>query len=205
MASKQLVPPRALRRASCRLLGVALLFGCVGAGCASPVRVESAFDRSAAFRSFRSFAMREPNRPIESSNPKVDPFFLQRLRQLTYQALEQKGLRPAGRDEADLIVSVLAARESRVEVYPGPAFGGMGPYPGYPAWSAYPFRSTAFAYDVRQVEEGTIVIDLVSRRQNAVIWRGIGRRQVSGRPSDQELREVIEKILALYPPGARDQ
>lgn len=150
--------------------------------------MQTAYDRGVDFAGYETFCMREPNEPVPTSAD-VDPFTMQRYRQLTYEELGRKGLRPVGLEEAELVVSVLGVSRDRVEVYSR----------SYPS---YPYAGPAFAYDVRTYREGTIVIDLIDRVKNTVIWRGAGSREVRRVLTDEEKKALVASILARYPPGA---
>ena len=103
------------------LLGLSLGLGV--AACGSPVHVKAAYDKKADFDGYRTFAMLLPNQPV-SSGIDVDPFTMQRLRQLTYAELEARGMKAVPLEEAELIVSVLAASKEKVDVYGGGGTSG---------------------------------------------------------------------------------
>lgn len=158
-------------------------------GCVPPVHVRTAHDPSKDVAKFRTFAMLEPNRPVASKNTDVDPFVLLRLRQLTYLELKARGLVAASKDEADLLVAVLASHDEEIYVY------RSGPYyydPLYgPMWSN----------QVMRVDEGVVVIDLIERESKSVVWRGTGVRETGRSFSEEELRDLVTSILAEFPPG----
>lgn len=148
--------------------------------------MQTAYDHAVDFGHYQTFCMREPNEPVPTSAD-VDPFTMQRYRQLTYEALARRGLRPAGMNEAQLVVSVLGVSRDRVEVYSR----------SYPS---YAYAGPAFSYDVRSYREGTVVIDLIDRVKNTVIWRGAGSREVRRVLSDEEKAALVGSIVARYPP-----
>lgn len=164
----------------------------LSSACASSVTVRLAYDKTARFPEYRSFAMLQPNRPVHSERLDLDPFVLQRLRQLTFSAFAARGMKPVEREQADLIVSVLAGTKRRQEVY-------LRSYPSY-MYRGFGHYGPGFGYDVLEYEEGTVVIDLIDRRQNAVVWRGTGARRELDTLDDAGLREIIERILDQYPP-----
>ncbi len=172
-----------------RALLVAMLWTVVG--CGPDVRVKSSFDPNAELERYHTFAMLLPNKAVRTG-PEVDPFAMQRLRQLTYTSLRARGFRAVPRAEAQLLVGVQAAVRGRVDVSPRPF--SYGRYYG-PAWG-YPYGG----YDVREYDEAIVVIDLVDAETNSVVWRGTGTRTVSGRSTDEQLRVVVDEILAQYPP-----
>ncbi len=182
-------------RSFARGLFAALMLSCTVA-CGPDVRVKSSYDPHAALERYGTFAMLLPNKAVRTG-PEVDPFVMQRLRQMTYTALRARGMKPVDRSAAELLVGVQAAVRGRVDVYPRTF--GYGYYYG-PAWG-YPYGG----YDVREYDEAVVVIDLIDAKTRSVVWRGTGVRSVSGTTSDEEMRVVIDEILNQYPPGAEEQ
>lgn len=169
---------------------VALVLGWACAACAPAVRVKTAADPAADLSRFETFAMVLPNRPLPSKNTKIDPFVLQRLRQLTYLGLKARGFRPTKRSQADLVVAVEAAEDIRVEVYPSRAFL-------YDPWLGY--GPGVWRTDVSRTREAIVVIDLIDRGEQAVVWRGTGVREIEPRIDEKQLRQIVDAILQKAP------
>lgn len=173
-------------------------------GCGSSIAVKAAYDPAAPFSKYRTFAMLEPNLPVPTGLD-IDPFTLQRLRQLTFEALEGRGLRAVALGQADLHVAVLARSQERVEVDP---YGGTYMYGGpagyYARYGGYGYGpvSTWSAPSVRRYQEDVVAIDLIDPKENAVRWRGVGSQQSPSAKSDANLREMVQRILSLFPPKA---
>jgi len=181
---------------ACALMGGALVGGAlVGSalvGCGPTVRVHSSFDERASFTEYVTFAMLEPDRAVPT-DPDIDPFFMQRLRRMVREEMLRRGFREADPQEAQLRVGVMAVVRGRIIVYPSSlAYGYRWAYP----WGGY---------DVRQYDEGTVVIDFIDAKRRAVVWRGTGTRVVTSRTSDEDMREVVWEILNEYPPGAHEE
>jgi hypothetical protein len=176
---------RALLRHRNSLTSIVLVVACLGA-CAPAVRVVTASDPGANVSKFRTFAMLEPNRPVHSDNPKVDPFVLQRLRQLVFLALKQKGYRPVERGESDLIVAVIAGQDEHVEVYSDGSYGD------------YPMMGPPRPHYVYRSEYRIVVIDIIERDKMSVVWRGTGERAMDGKLADAELSEMVDAILNQF-------
>jgi len=175
-------------------------------GCGSPVTVKAAYDPAAPFQQYRTFAMLEPNRPVPTGMDS-DPFTLRQLRELTYQTLVQRGFRPVTTDQADVVVGVLARMQERVDVdstggpYTGPydyRYYGYGPRYGGP-WAGF---GTTFGPTVTKYDEVQVAIDLIDPKANEVRWRGYGARRADKPLNAEQMREVIQRILSQFPPGA---
>ncbi len=169
-------------------VGVLLVASLVA--CAPSVRVKTAQDPQADLGVYQTFAMLQPNKPIPSENPDVDPFVLQRLRQLTYLGLKDKGYVPTSKEQAELLVGVMAARDTRYYSMPTRPYNySYDPYFARAGWSD----------QITTIDERIVVIDLVDRGKKAVIWRGTGVRALDSDTSDAELREITDAILAEFP------
>jgi hypothetical protein len=181
-------------RAFVRALAVSLvLAGAVA--CGPDIRVKSSFDPRAELDRYATFAMLLPNKAVRTG-PDVDPFVMQRLRQMTFVSLKSRGLTPVDRAQAQLLVGVQAAVRGRVDVYP--RAHGYGYYYGS-AWG-YPYGG----YEVHEYDEAIVVIDLIDAKTRAVVWRGTGVRTVSGSTSDEAMRAVVDEVLNQYPPGSEE-
>lgn len=170
------------------VIGAALLAVSLLVGCGPAVAVKTVADPKTNFRKYMTFAMMLPNKPVTSENTKVDPFVMQRLRQLVYLRLKKMGFTVVGKESADFLVAVGASTDERVEVYDSRIYG-HDPFYGPPSASA----------DVVSVQEGMVVIDLVDGSKQAVFWRGTGVRSTGYSVSDEELGIVVDAILDKYP------
>jgi len=176
------------------LLAATLLFGC-----ASEVEVRTARDPSVQLTQFHSFAMLLPNKALPSKDADVDPFVFQRLRQLTYQELKALGLTPTDKSQADLLVGVWARRSQRIDVYPSAYYGyGYGPPYSYGYWSPA-YRGGTWSSQVVKTNEAIVVLDLIDRKKQAVVWRGTGVRTLEGDFDDETLTQMVGAILAEAP------
>jgi len=59
--------------------------------------------------------------------------------------------------------------------------------------------------DVYQYEEGTLIVDLIDAKTHQLVWRGTATKTLEDNPSpermEQNLREVVGKMFASYPPS----
>ena len=140
------------------------------------------------------------------------------------QALTQKGLNLEQRNP-DLLVSYtsVVGRGSRTNYYPMYAGGGM--YPGYGygygglGWNNW-YRPNYYAYGApfayymgtsverEHYKEGTLIVDLIDRRTQQVVWRGFGVGEVHKdyQKNVEDLPKVVAGIfeqLSLAPSSAR--
>ncbi len=131
----------------------------------------------------------------QAPQPGVDALFEQRVREIADEVLTSKGFRRALAREADFLVAWQAGVQTnqRYETY---GYGIGGWYRGYPggAWST----------TVRHYHEGTLILDVVDRARNELIWRGAASKTLDelGSPDEREvtLREAIKKMMVDFPP-----
>jgi hypothetical protein len=168
-----------------RRMTVAAAVALLGLGCTPAIHVRTAYDERVDLQRLRRFAMLEPNKPVPTPG-NVDPFTMQRLRQMVFNELVSRGYRPVEPEDAQFLVSVLGGVQGRVEVY----------HYGYP----YSYRWYGPQYDVRRYDEGTIIVDFVDPVERAVVWRGVGMTRVTEETSDERLGEVVSRILSEFPP-----
>jgi hypothetical protein len=151
------------------------------------------YDRSADFARYRTFAF-FPDRTLDDPSLRV-PF-----ERAIAEALEAKGFRRLPDGEApDLRVAIRGSVDRRSEIEM--ATYGLGLY-GSAAGGA-----TVDRVPVREVPVGTVVVDLVDARKDALVWQGIVAAALlpSPTPSDRErnIGRAVRKLFSGFPPRTR--
>lgn len=135
---------------------------------------------------------------------------------LTTQTLERsvgremvsRGYAPAGGGQPDLLINFSVKTKDKVEGDSGPAFGFGYGYGWGRGHYGYGFGLNDYYNDIQTVTEGSLIIDLVDRQHNEVVWSGmaVGRltKKVLDNPDPQIERSVAE-IFARYPIKAAGQ
>jgi hypothetical protein len=166
---------RALSRRSLLTLATALAAAALGAGCASKPEVRHDRDQLADFSAYKTFAFQETHVP--ASGAPAAPGMLgtpyttlheARLRQAAVRELERQGLTQVVQG-ADLRVHVALKVVQRQELHTSPGTRSVGF--GYRGWSTT-------RLDTVDVRQGTLVVDLVDVRRNALVWRGVAEGTV---------------------------
>lgn len=161
----------------------------------------------ASFNKYRSFAWL----PVPDTSRLVNDIVDERIKDAITAGLEKRGLvlqtaRP------DLLVRYTVQVKDRFRVYNNPAFV-YGPdvvYWGvarnrYGRYFYYSYNRPFPVYvgsDIVQVpySEGTLIVDLIERRNHQVIWRGYGIGDVDDpQKAANDIPEVIEGILNKLP------
>jgi hypothetical protein len=164
--------------------------------CTSTVQTD--FDRRTDFSNYSTFAWHHTphdNGPTEGANQLVD----RRIQNAISANLRHKGFTATDAGDADLLVTYYTSLSSQVR-YHTTAWGygwGWGPYWGwgYSYWPGWNW-TTAHPY-----HEGTIIIDLVDRGQNQLVWRGVTTR-VLGKKShtDEKIDKAMARVFSGFPP-----
>ena len=174
-----------------RLLTVMALTA-FAAGCAV-MTVSSHIERNVNFAEYLTYDWGPPdNLPV--GDPRLDnnPFFQDYLQGAIEKKLAARGYERALNGESDLLVHYHASVNQKVDVYEADA-----PY-GY----CYGNCETR----VVDYEQGTLVVDLVDRKTNKVVWRGWSQDAMNGVIDNQDrlerqVDEGVTKMMQLLPKG----
>ncbi|MCP1728448.1 hypothetical protein J2T60_002448 [Natronospira proteinivora] len=175
-----------------------LLTACAGTG---PVE----YDQSVDFERYQTFAWANPDRR-QVKDPVLDSELLdRRMANAIRQTLTAKGLEEVAAEDADLLVTYHTISRERLSNPHVRVHLSYGPgYPYYPHWHARRHHPGPIYYhDQRSYQEGTLIIDVVDRQQNELVWRGWRAGEV--RPSrfrDDQLRQQVDRILHHFPPDS---
>jgi len=175
-----------------RLYGILLVMAAL-AGCAT-LTVSSHVERNVDFSQYVTYDWGPPdNLPV--GDPRLDnnQFFRDYLEGAVEKRLAAKGFERAANGAADLLVHYHANVSQKVDVYEADRRYG------------YQYGDT---YDTRIVEfeQGTLVIDVVDRRTNKVVWRGWAQDTMTGVIDNQDrlekqVEEGVMKMMQLLPRG----
>jgi hypothetical protein len=180
-------------------LSVIVLAALVLVGC-STVRVQTDFDPGADFVSYKSFAWL-PGPPRTTGNPRIDnPLLDKRIRNAVTRKLELQGYVATDVSSADMLVGYHISLEKKLKVTNVNDYYGYG-HRGYRGWghSMGTSRTTVSEYEM-----GTLIIDLVDRRRNELVWRGFGETRINRYPTpekaEKKVKIVVGAILIKFPP-----
>jgi len=131
------------------------------------------------------------NADPEALRQRVDPVIVP----LVEQELSKKGFTKS--EKADLIVNYY------VLVTVGQSSQYMGQFVGsIPQWGLPPFEGSTTA--LRAFPVGTLLIDIVSPSEKAVVWRGAAQAELDlEAPQEQRkqrLEQAVRDVLAKFPP-----
>lgn len=166
-------------------------------GCASTpnVQVNTTVAPDARFGAYRTFTILTPRmtgaNPAAADEPMVENSIVNRaLREDIRQDLESRGYRPGGPD-ADFAVAYYTAARTALDV----TTVDYG-YPYRPWWWGARERQ-----EIQPITQGTVVIDVIDRRSNRLVWRGTGRTEVSQDQNTymKQLQQAINDVVKKLP------
>ena len=169
------------------------------AGC-SGIEVSQDYNTTANFSNLKTFdwylAKQKKTGGLRVDNPLLDS----RIRKAVDRSLAQKGYKKISQGTPDFYVGYKYAILTRIRSEGartgiGFGFGGSG---------SFGTVGIGTGSDVRDYDEGMLVIDITNTKNRKLLWRGTGTRRVSRHSDPKEttkkVNQTVEKILAQFPP-----
>ncbi len=168
----------------------------LASGCAR-LAVHAEVDPRANFAAYTTFeflprgGLMEPAEEVPRRlRATLDPLYHAYVQESVTRDLTAKGLLLApSRDEADLLIGYRTVIGDRTEVIP--------PIYGY-GWRGYP--RPVYPARVHRYKEGTLVIDIIDRKGEYLVWRGVGVGAMRDMRPGEELMAAVREILEQFPP-----
>ncbi len=166
----------------------------------SSTRVQTDYDHGADFAQYSTFAWYsstdDDSRPTAGPSQIVDG----RIRQAISQNILAKGLSQTTPDAADLLVAYYTSLSSQLRFHHmGRGYGwGWGPHWGF-GYSYWPGWSYTAVYPYH---EGTIIVDIIDRSKQQLVWRGVVTSVLNRKSSSEEkIDQSMTRILREFPPA----
>jgi hypothetical protein len=142
------------------------------------------------FSEYSSFALFE-RQGKEPRRPQMSPIVDQRIASTVAAELKAKGFVSSSPRHADVLVTFYTAVRRRVVIH----------HSGWYGWGRWGWHGGARW--VNSYPEGTLVIDIVNRRDRQLVWRGVGEGAFTKmNPSDEKVAKKVSKILETFPPAS---
>jgi hypothetical protein len=186
---------RTLRATIATLVALAGLTACA-------TRVRSDFDRDAVFSQYDSFDWIAP--PVRASEDELgsdpeSPFARNSLLDKRIRAAVTSNLRSRG---YQYVEDGSSNFRLNYHVTFSDKLAGSGSDFGYSRRYRRGSFSSGFNWSVRQYKEGTVIIDIVDRAKDQLVWRGwLVSRNRDGNYDEAEINRAVNKILMKFPPG----
>jgi hypothetical protein len=162
------------------------------AAVAAAQKVSFDYDRAADFAGLSTFAFKNGT---SSGNPLLD----RRIVSAIAETLSARGM--TRRDaNPDLFIVTHLTFEKRKDITAYSTKPGYGPY-GWSwggGWGLTDVR-------VREIHTGTLIIDVADAKKRAMVWRGMGVKEVKAQPTeeraDENVSQAVARILRDFPPN----
>lgn len=156
------------------------------------------YEKAADFASFKTFAFKEGTK---AGQPLID----NRIVAAIEAELGAKGLTKSETDpDVFVVYHVAFDKEKDISTYSSGYGGGYGPY-GW-GWGGGWAGGSTYT-QVRDILIGTLVIDMADAHKGAMVWRGLGVKEIDtqAKPEkrDKNITNAVKKILKNYPPKVK--
>ena len=181
---------------------VALFCACLVLGACSSISVSADYDPDMDFRGLHTFAW-IPETPEQASEDARAgyPLTSVRVTEAVERTLAAAGYEQVSAD-ADFLVGFSISVQSSVSVTSDPMGGYYGHY-GRHSGAGYGYGYGA-SVDVRETEEGVLLIDVIGTESGTVLWRGTAKAVLASKQTPEKsierINEAVSKILAQFPP-----
>ena len=178
-----------------RRLSTVLLIGglaAVTAGCLTLMPVGSHFQRGTDFTRYQTYAWGPADAlPISDQRLRENPYFVDDVHGAIDREFQDRGLRQATSEPADLLVHYHAAVNSRLEVQSRVA--------QFRDCVGEACRGTVTDYDA-----GTLVIDVIDTRTQQLVWRGWAEHRLEDMLDDppavhRRVQDAVHRVLKTLP------
>ena len=172
-------------------IALATLVSAFGLAACAGISTSSDWDPAYDFAHVSSYAWSE-----QGLEGEVSEIVLRRIRLAVDEELSARGFTEAEPEVADLLVAYHTGVQER-QHYDTYGYGAGGWWGGY--WGGG-MTTTA----VRSYSEDTLILDVVDRVSNQLVWRGSANSTVDEMASPEErvatIQEAVRKMLKDFPP-----
>lgn len=169
-------------------------------GC-SGIRVSQDYDPATDFRLMSTFDWADETQ-AKTGDPRIDnPLRDTRIREAVERLLTKKGfVRPDGGTPSFLVrYQYLLRSKIESDGTAGSIGFGIGSY------GRHGGIAIGTGNNVREYDEGSLVIDLVAPASDALLWRGTGtqrfREYADPEKTSGDINALVERILVQFPPS----
>ena len=157
------------------------------------------YDTTVDFGTFKTYAWSDKADEPTTKSKADSPLVHQRVHESIDENLQAKGLQSVDTSQADLLVSYHLSVAVTGRTSSSVSFG-VGSFGSHSSVGL----SVGVPVGGRNIEEGTLVIDMTNAKTNSLVWQGAASRQLSRSPTPEKTKaavdEVVNEILAGYPP-----
>lgn len=177
-----------------KYISALLLFSFVLISCNS-VKVATDYDRTVNFDEYETFAFFKPG--IDKAE--ISDLDKKRILRAIEDEMLEKGFTKS--ENPDLLVSIFTKTQENINIYTRNYGYGYG-------WGWSPWYWGSGYNTVNSTVEGTLYIDLIDAEEKELVWQGMGVAALDMDGYDEKMEtihNVVEEILAKYPPGSEEE
>jgi len=173
-----------------------LLLNCIVFACSSPLKVITDYDTKADFSRFNTFSFYQ----LTDKGPGLSELNQQRIINAIRDELTKKGLKE-DLNNPDLLVNATAIVTEKKQVTSTNYYNYGGYYRPY-RWGPTYIGPTV--YNVSELREGSLVIDIIDASSNHLVWQGTGNKEIDTglKEPETEIPSAIAKIFTEFPPNS---
>lgn len=171
------------------------------AGC-STVQVKNEFNPKTDFSLLKTYSWLKSNENHGDDVRINNEFVIKTIRAAVEKDLKDKGFTHLENGQGDFVISWFGAIEQKINAESIKHF--YAPY-GYGALYRDPYwNSEPTKMNVSEYEQGTLIFDFLDPKNQALLWRGIGRDRLKEDQSESQVKyninAAVTQILAGFPP-----
>jgi hypothetical protein len=159
----------------------------------SSIKVSSDFDKSAEFKSYKTYAFAE-----EVASLPLDDINRNRLLGAVEKELAAKGFTKS--DNPDVLINM--SIKTKTQTTATATNSGYGYGAGHRYGYGGGFSTTYINYDT--YTDGTLFVDMIDAKKQQLVWQGRGTKTVDENASQQRREEninyAVKQIFITYPP-----
>lgn len=166
----------------------------------SSTSVQTDHDHAANFGTYSSFAWFSSADDDQPSAAAGNQIIDRRIRRAIATSIVSKGFTETSPEKADLLLTYYVSLDQRLKMYStGWGYGWGWGVPhwgyGYSCWPGWGYTT------VSTYSEGSIIVDIVDREKEQLVWRGAATRVLGKKSSSEEkINQTMGRLMADFPP-----
>jgi Domain of unknown function (DUF4136) len=144
--------------------------------------VKADYDKATDFAKYKTFSFKK-------GTDAPTPFAQERIQAAITAQLKERGIVPSDAPDLHVYTHTKLSTQQRVDV----TSYGYGGYPGWGGWGGGFGSSSVMVTDVPM---GTVMIDVVDAKTDALVWRGIASDTLSTNPTPEKSEKRINKAMS---------
>nr|WP_320133801.1 DUF4136 domain-containing protein [uncultured Holophaga sp.] len=177
------------------LLTTALLTGC------STFAVRADYDTTADYSAYKTFNWYASSKYAKDKKDGTGNTLMdRRVRHAVEKQLQAKGFRLESQGEPDFLLTYYPVYTNRQVITTTDLGTGF-------RWRPFHYGINSAVSEVRNIKEGSIVLEIVDYKSNQLIWQAVADGALTDLGSPEEADEVVndavERMLLKFPPHAQ--